>query len=85
MEANTVKESTKRYAFLQPLYMTKIIDKVVKAVPGAIIDFDITEDGRCVGLQFLSILYRQKLLKKYKVTAYLLLYFCYARLRAFSP
>jgi alpha-galactosidase len=34
--------------------MTKIIDKVVKEAPQAIFDFDITEDGRCVGLQFLS-------------------------------
>ena len=53
-EANTVQERTERYAFLQPLYMTKIIDKVVREAPQAIFDFDITEDGRCVGLQFLS-------------------------------
>ncbi len=53
-EANTLEERTQRYAFLQPLYMTKIIDKVCKAAPQSIFDFDITEDGRCVGLQFLS-------------------------------
>ncbi|MEP7230196.1 MAG: alpha-galactosidase [Ginsengibacter sp.] len=52
--ANTLEERTQRYAFLQPLYMTKIIDKVCKAAPQSIFDFDITEDGRCVGLQFLS-------------------------------
>lgn len=34
--------------------MSKVVDKLSKAIPGAIVDFDITEDGRCVGLQFLS-------------------------------
>jgi alpha-galactosidase len=53
-EANTPEERAQRYAFLQPLYMTKIIDKVCKEAPQSIFDFDITEDGRCVGLQFLS-------------------------------
>lgn len=53
-ETNTLEERTQRYAFLQPLYMTKIIDKVCEAAPQSIFDFDITEDGRCVGLQFLS-------------------------------
>jgi len=52
--ANTAEERAQRYAFLQPLYMTKIIDKVCKEAPQSIFDFDITEDGRCVGLQFLS-------------------------------
>lgn len=53
-ESNTIEERTQRYAFLQPLYMSKIVDKLCKEVPEAIVDFDITEDGRCVGLQFLS-------------------------------
>jgi alpha-galactosidase len=53
-EANTTEERTQRYAFLQPLYMSKIVDRLCKEVPDAIVDFDITEDGRCVGLQFLS-------------------------------
>jgi alpha-galactosidase len=53
-EKNTAEERTQRYAYLQPLYMSKIIDKVSEAEPRAIFDFDITEDGRCVGLQFLS-------------------------------
>ncbi|MBD0351980.1 MAG: hypothetical protein ICV65_12575 [Flavisolibacter sp.] len=34
--------------------MAKIIDKVCAEAPQSIFDFDITEDGRCVGLQFLS-------------------------------
>jgi alpha-galactosidase len=53
-EKNHVGERTQRYAFLQPLYMSKIIDKVSAVAPDAIFDFDITEDGRCVGLQYLS-------------------------------
>jgi alpha-galactosidase len=39
---------------MQPIYMMKIIDKVCKVCPEAIFDFDITEDGRNVGLAFLS-------------------------------
>jgi alpha-galactosidase len=34
--------------------MSKVVDRLCKAVPQAIVDFDITEDGRCVGLQFLA-------------------------------
>jgi alpha-galactosidase len=48
------EERSQRYAFLQAEYMTKIIDKVSKVKKEVIFDFDITEDGRCVGLQFLS-------------------------------
>jgi alpha-galactosidase len=51
---NSSEERGGRYAFLQPEYMAKIIDKVCKEAPQSIFDFDITEDGRCVGLQFLS-------------------------------
>ncbi|WP_183558464.1 alpha-galactosidase [Mucilaginibacter sp. SP1R1] len=54
MATNSAQERADSYAFQQPVYMTKIIDKVCKANPEAIFDFDITEDNRCVGLQFLS-------------------------------
>lgn len=53
-EQNTAEERSDSYAFLQPLYMSKIIDKVCKEKPESIFDFDITEGGRCMGLQFLS-------------------------------
>ncbi len=53
-ETSTADERSQRYAYLQPEYMTKIVNKVVKVAPNAIFDFDITEDERCVGLQFLS-------------------------------
>jgi alpha-galactosidase len=51
---NPVQERRDNDAFLLPIYMSKIIDKVSKACPEAIFDFDITEDGRAVGLSFLS-------------------------------
>jgi alpha-galactosidase len=51
---NTPQERHENDAYLQPIYMSKIIDKVCKACPEAIFDFDITEDGRSVGLTFLS-------------------------------
>jgi alpha-galactosidase len=53
-EENTIQERKDYDAFLQPVYMSKIIDKVCKVCPDAIFDFDITEKGRCVGLSFLS-------------------------------
>jgi len=51
---NTEAERKDYDAFLQPIYMSKIIDKVCKICPEAIFDFDITEEGRSVGLAFLS-------------------------------
>ncbi len=54
-EEHSAEERTQRYAFLQPEYMAKIVDRVCKVAPQVIFDFDITEDGRCVGLQFLSV------------------------------
>jgi alpha-galactosidase len=53
-EADNLEERRQRCAYLQPEFMTKIIDKVSKINKNVIVDFDITEDGRCVGLQFLS-------------------------------
>jgi alpha-galactosidase len=43
-----------RYAYMLPIYMSKVIEKVTRNCPDAIFDFDITEEGRCVGLQFLA-------------------------------
>lgn len=48
------QERADRYAYLQPYYFAKIIDKVCQANPKCIFEFDITEPGRCVGLQYLS-------------------------------
>ncbi|MBC8143041.1 MAG: alpha-galactosidase, partial [Armatimonadetes bacterium] len=51
---NSPKERRDCYAFLLGTYMTKVVDKLCAACPDAIVDFDITEGGRTVGLQFLS-------------------------------
>jgi alpha-galactosidase len=53
-ENDSEQERKDRYAYLLPIYMAKVIEKVSKVSPEAIFDFDITEEGRCVGLQFLA-------------------------------
>jgi hypothetical protein len=52
--ANTAQERANSYAFQLPLYMCRIVERVQAAIPDTIIDFDITEGGRAVGLSFLS-------------------------------
>jgi alpha-galactosidase len=52
--ANSQEERADCYAFEQVRYMSKIIDKVCAACPEAIVDFDITEGWRSVGLAFLA-------------------------------
>ncbi|MCR5783797.1 MAG: alpha-galactosidase [Clostridia bacterium] len=42
------------YSFLAGTYLSKAADKLCAAVPDAIVDMDITESGRYVGLGFLS-------------------------------
>ncbi len=51
---NSARERRDCYAFLLGTYMTKVVDKLCAACPESIVDFDITEGGRTVGLQFLS-------------------------------
>jgi alpha-galactosidase len=53
-EHNTAQERSDSYSFQLIQYMSRIADKVAAEVPGTIVDFDITEDGRPVGLGFLS-------------------------------
>ncbi|MCL1910018.1 MAG: alpha-galactosidase, partial [Kiritimatiellaeota bacterium] len=53
-KSNTPEERRQSYAFEQVRYMNKVVDKLCKACPDAIVDFDITEGGRCVGLGFLA-------------------------------
>ena len=47
-------ERADSYAFQQVAYMARVVDKLCAACPEAIVDFDITEGGRSVGLGFLS-------------------------------
>lgn len=53
-EGATEEESHDCYGFLIGKYMSKVVDKVCKVHPEAIVDFDITEGCRYVGLGFLS-------------------------------
>lgn len=53
-EGNTPEERADSYAFQVGVYMAKIVDKVCAACPEVIIDFDITEGRRSVGLGFLT-------------------------------
>ncbi len=53
-EENTREERSEAYAFRQVLYMCKVVDRLCAACPDAIVDFDITEAGRSVGLAFLA-------------------------------
>ena len=51
---NTAGERAECYAFELVRYMNRVVDKVGAACPEAIVDFDITEGGRTVGLGFLA-------------------------------
>jgi len=51
---NSEVERTECYAFTIGTAMADVVDKLCAACPEAIVDFDITEGARCVGLSFLS-------------------------------
>ncbi len=51
---NTVEERRECYAYQMGLAMIRIVEEVTRRCPGVIVDFDITEGGRFVGLGFLS-------------------------------
>jgi alpha-galactosidase len=53
-ETSSSQERADRYAFELGRYMMKVVNKVCAACPEAIVDFDITEGGRFVGLGFLA-------------------------------
>ena len=52
--SHSPQERADRYAFEIGRYMIKVVNKVCAACPEAIVDFDITEGGRFVGLGFLA-------------------------------
>ncbi len=52
--ANTPEERADAYAFRMVSRLAEIADKVAEQVPGAVVDFDVTETARAVGLAFLS-------------------------------
>jgi alpha-galactosidase len=53
-EENSPEERRQRYGFELGAAMARVVDKVCAACPEAIVDFDITEGRRSVGLQFLA-------------------------------
>jgi alpha-galactosidase len=53
-EENSSEERRQCYGFQLGAAMARVVDKVCAACPEAIVDFDITEGGRTVGLQFLA-------------------------------
>ncbi len=53
-EDNTPQERADCYAFALGGAMSRIVDTLCAACPEAIVDFDITEGGRSVGLGFLA-------------------------------
>jgi alpha-galactosidase len=52
--SHSYEERADSYAFNLGRYMSKIVDKVCSVCPEAIVDFDITEGNRYVGLGFLA-------------------------------
>jgi alpha-galactosidase len=53
-DTHTPSERRDRYAFQLPLRLTEIARRLGEQVPGALVDFDVTEGGRAVGLAFLT-------------------------------
>jgi len=53
-EANSSEERRQCYAYEMGRQMIRIAEEVGRRCPGAIMDFDVTEAGRFVGLGFLS-------------------------------
>ncbi len=53
-EGTTARDRAENYSFRLGLYLSKVADRLCAAVPDAIVDMDITEGGRYVGLGFLS-------------------------------
>ena len=53
-ESNSELERADSYAFQLVRSMSHIADRVATAVPGTIVDFDVTEAGRSFGLAFLA-------------------------------
>jgi alpha-galactosidase len=51
---NTTQERLDCYAFQMDNYLNKVIQKLLKECPQAIVDFDVTEGWRSMGLGFLN-------------------------------
>lgn len=54
-ETNTKEERLQCYSYKMGMEMIRIVEEVTKQCPDIIVDFDVTEGGRFVGLGFLSV------------------------------
>lgn len=54
-DANTKEERTECYSYKMGMAMIRIVEEVTRQCPEVIVDFDVTEGGRFVGLGFLSV------------------------------
>jgi alpha-galactosidase len=54
-QENSPEERAACYAYQMGRQMIRIVEEVTRRCPGVIVDFDITEGGRFVGLGFLSV------------------------------
>jgi alpha-galactosidase len=54
-ETNTKEERLDCYSYKMGMEMIRIVEEVTKQCPEIIVDFDVTEEGRFVGLGFLSV------------------------------
>jgi len=54
-EANSPEERLECYSYQMGMEMIRIVEEVTRRCPEAIVDFDITEGGRFVGLGFLGV------------------------------
>jgi len=54
-DENTRQDRRDYDAFLQPVYMAKIVEMVSAIYPKTIFDFDITEESRSMGLSFIAV------------------------------
>ncbi len=54
-EANSKEERLDCYSYKMGMEMIRIVEEVTKQCPEIIVDFDVTEEGRFVGLGFLSV------------------------------
>lgn len=53
-KANSARERAEAYAYRMGLKLIHVVEKLTEACPDAIVDFDVTEGGRFMGLGFLS-------------------------------
>lgn len=51
---NSPQERADNFSFQLPMVMAHVAEKIEDAIPGAIIDFDVTESARAFGLAFLE-------------------------------